>query len=69
MKVIDIVGKYRMCSNSDVFVQYGSTGDMLELTKANLKGLTPDSVMMMKVNGFDVIDNVLTIHVGSETKP
>lgn len=68
VKVIDLVGKYRICSNSKVFVRYGATGDTIELKINNLKSLTPDSVMAMKVNSFDVIDNVFTIYVNPEKR-
>ena len=61
MRVKEIVKKYRMISNASVIIQAVKTGDMIELTKQQLKDAEPEYVMQMKVNSIEIIDNVLTI--------
>ena len=55
--------KYRLCSNSTVFIEDVKTGDLLELTHDDLKNLSPECFMSMTVNSFDVVDNILTLYV------
>ncbi len=61
MKVKDFLKKYRMCSNSDVFLQKNS--ELMQLSANQIKNLEPDVLMSATVNSFDVIDNVMTIHI------
>lgn len=64
MKVKDVLKKFMpVRSNCDVFVQDGFFGDLIELTKDNLKNYAPDFIMDMRVNTFTITDNVFTIHV------
>lgn len=63
MKVKEMVKKFiPVRSNCDVFVQDGLFGDLIELTKKDIKDLTPDFVMNMTVYSFTITDNVFTIH-------
>lgn len=61
MKVKDFLKKYRMCSNSDVFLQ--KNGEFTQLSANQMKNLEPEVLMNATVNSFDVIDNVMTIHI------
>ena len=62
MKVRDIIKKYRLCSNADVFIQAdGAT--FFQMTEEQLKEMNPETIMDATVTSIDVIDNVLTIHV------
>lgn len=62
MKVGDLLKKYRMCSNSDVFLECVPDGEWCKLQREEVKDLRPDSLMDMTVQSFSVIDNVLTIY-------
>lgn len=63
MKVKEIVKKYRVVSNASVIIQAVKTGDMIELTKQQIKyDEVPEYAMQMKVNSFEIIDNILTIY-------
>ena len=62
MKVKDILKKYRMCSNADVFLQAGE--ELKQLTDDEIRELYPEILMDETVRSIDVIDNVLTIYIG-----
>ena len=74
MKVKEIVKKFRMASNAEVFVKCDicgdviymekavKTGDLIEITRQQLENIEPQYVMDMRVNSFDIIDNILTIY-------
>lgn len=62
MKVKDFLKKYRMCSNSDVFLQT-KDGEFAQLSTKEIENLEPEALMSATVNSFDVIDNVMTIHI------
>ena len=62
MKVKDFIKKYNMCSNADVFLQT-SDGEFAKLNQQEIKDLEPEILMNSTVNTFDIIDNVLTIHI------
>lgn len=62
MKVRDFLKKYRMCSNADVFLQT-SDGEFAKLERNEIENLTPEVLMNSTVNTFDIIDNVLTLHI------
>jgi len=52
-----------MSGNATVFVQHGITGDLVELTQSELRNAEPEFIMGMKLNTFDITDNVLTLYV------
>lgn len=62
MKVIDLLKKYRMSSNSDVFLESVPDGDFCQLKEDEIRELRPHVFMEMTVQSFEVIDNVLTIY-------
>lgn len=62
MKVKEIIKKYRLCSNADVFVEAIKNQSVLQLTQTQMDKLEPEYLMDMRVNSFDVVDNVLTIY-------
>ncbi len=67
MKVKDLIGHYRYCSNARVIIQkYGGT--LSELTPSDVKSgrmetIIPETIMKSTVCTFQIIDNVFTIHV------
>lgn len=61
MKVKDLLKKYRMCSNADVFLQTG--GELQKLSQKEISELAPERLMTATVRSFDVIDNVITIYI------
>jgi len=63
MKVKEMIKKYKMSGNATVFVQHGITGDLVELTQSELRNAEPEFIMGMKLNTFDITDNVLTLYV------
>lgn len=62
MKVGDFLKKYRMCSNSEVFLESVPDGEWCKLDNDELKELRPDRLMDMTVQSFSIINNVLTIY-------
>ena len=62
MKVKDIIKKYRLASNADVFIEH-SDGAIAKLNRQDIKDVSPEFLMNATVNSIDVIDNVLTIHI------
>lgn len=62
MKVRDFLKKYRMCSNADIFLQT-SDGEFAQLKHEEIKELNPEVLMSATINSFDIVDNVLTIHI------
>lgn len=62
MKVKDFLKKYRMCSNADVYLQT-TDGEFAKLEREEIEELKPEVLMNATVNAFDVIDNVLTVHI------
>ena len=64
MKVKDILSKYRMCSNADVFLQTPD-GNFCKLSRDEIQELRPEVLMRATVNSLEFIDNVLTIHLKS----
>lgn len=64
MKVKEVLKKFiPIRCNCDIFVQDGLFGDLIELTKDDIKNLTPDFVMNKTINCLTVTDNVFTLHV------
>lgn len=63
MKVKDFLKKYRMCSNTDVFLQSTSSGEFTKLDKQSILHLEPEALMTETLKSFDIIDNVLTIYI------
>ena len=62
MKVKDIIKKYRLASNADVFIEH-SDGSTAKLNRRDIKDVSPEFLMNATVNSIDIIDNVLTIHI------
>ena len=62
MKVGDFLKKYKMCSNSEVFLESVPDGEWCKLDNDELKELRPDRLMDMTVRSFSIIDTVLTIY-------
>lgn len=62
MKVIDLLKKFRLCSNADVFLESVPGGEFCQLKEDEIRELRPSAFMEMTVQSFDVIDNVLTIY-------
>lgn len=62
MKVRVFLKKYRLCSNADVFLQTPD-GEFAKLESEEIKELNPEALMNATVNSFDIIDNILTVHI------
>lgn len=62
MKVKEIIKKLKMSSNASVIIQEVKAGSLVELTCEQTKDVEPQYAMNMKVNSFDIVDNVLTIY-------
>ncbi len=62
MKVKDLIKKYNMCSNADIFLQTPN-GEISKLERDEVQNIQPELLMNSTVNSFDIIDNVLTIHI------
>lgn len=67
MKVKDLIGRYRCCSNASVVIQ--TSGETIsELTPSDVKNnryetIIPETIMNSTVGTFQIMDNVLTIHI------
>lgn len=62
MKVKELLKKYRMGSNADVFLQ-SSNGKFAKLERNEIENLIPEVLMDSAINTFEIIDNVLTIYI------
>lgn len=62
MKVRDLLLKYRMCSDARVRLTVVPVGTTANVRYEELRDPPRDGVFALPVQGFDVIDNVLTIY-------
>lgn len=62
MKVKEVIKKLSLSSNASIIVQGVKYGSIIELKANELRNIEPEYIMNMRVNSFDIIDNVLTIY-------
>lgn len=62
MKVHDLLRKYRMCSDARVRLTVVPAGTTANVRYEELRDPPKDGVFALSVQGFDIINNVMTIY-------
>lgn len=62
MKVHDLLRKYRMCSDARVQLTVVPAGTTANVRYEELRDPPKDGVFALSVQGFDIINNVMTIY-------
>jgi len=62
MKVYELLRKYRMCSDARVRLTIVPVGTTANVRYEELRDPPKDGVFALSVQGFDIINNVMTIY-------
>ena len=68
MKVYELLGKYRMCSDALVRLTVVPVGTTANVRYDELRDPPRDGVFALPVQGYDIIDNVMTIYAKGDNE-